>query len=55
MINYPGTNILDLRKAKSLIDKSSFLDTINTYSVRGSKPDIIVKPYAKWERLLKCL
>ncbi len=55
MINYPGTNILDLRKAKALLDKNSFLDTINTYNPRGSKPDIIVKPYAKCERLLKCL
>lgn len=54
-INIGGTNVLDLRKARKYLDKNVFLDTINTYNVRGSKPTVIVEPYAKWERMLKGL
>lgn len=39
---------MDLRKAKTYLDKNYFLDTINVYSPRGNRPDTIVKPYAKW-------
>jgi hypothetical protein len=54
-INYKGTNILNWLKAKSLVTKDQITQKITSYVVRGSKPDVEVKPYAKWQRILKNL
>ena len=52
-INIEGTNLLDLRKARKHLLKDSFTSKINEYNPRGMKYDVTVKPYAKWERMLK--
>lgn len=54
-INYKGTNIFNWLKAKSLVTKDQFIQKITSFIARGSKPDIDVKPYAKWQRILKNL
>ena len=51
----PGTNILNWLKAKQLLSKEIIQKIIHEYTPRGAKPDAKVPPYAKWERILKCL
>lgn len=54
-INFKGTNIFNWFKAKTLLTKDQITHKINDYIVRGSKPDVSVTPYAKWQRILKNL
>lgn len=54
-ITYPGTNVLNWLKARQILSKESVHKAITEYNPRGAKPDVKVLPYAKWERILKCL
>ena len=54
-VNYKGTNVLQWIKSKKLLTKELILEKINGYQVRGSKPAHGVKPYNKWQRILKNL
>ena len=54
-INFSQTNLFDFRRCKKLFDRNTFIDEINSYNPRGSKSEITVKSYAKWERIIKCL
>lgn len=50
-----GTNIFNWLKAKTLLPKDHLIQKITSYIARGSKPDVAILPYAKWQRLLKNL
>jgi hypothetical protein len=54
-INFKGTNVLNWLKVKNILTKEFILSTITQYIPRGAKPTITVAPYAKWQRILKCL
>ena len=54
-VNFPGTNVLNWLKAKSLLSKDDIHKSIAEYVPRGAKPDAKVRSYAKWQRVLKCL
>ena len=54
-ICYPETNVLDLRKAKKFLKRESFVEKIQNYPLRGSKPDGDVQDAAKWERIARNL
>ncbi len=46
---------MNWRKAKLLMTKEEIITKINQFIPRGSKPSVVVKPYAKWQRILKSL
>lgn len=50
-----GTNVFNWLKAKALLPRDQLKQIITAYIARGSKPDVEVKPYAKWQRLLRNL
>lgn len=54
-VNYAGTNVLDWYKASKVLTKEQIYERMNDYGSRGCKPDVEVKPYAKWQRVLKNL
>jgi len=37
------------------LKKEEIFTKINQFVSRGSKPKVVIKPYAKWQRILKCL
>lgn len=49
----PGTNNLNWLKAKQHLKKDFIQKSISEYSTRGAKPEAKVKPYAKWQRIMK--
>lgn len=52
-INYKGTNIFNWLKAKSLAPKEELVQKMTFFTARGSKPNLEIKSYAKWQRVLK--
>ena len=46
---------MNWRKAKLLLSKEEIITKISQFISRGSKPSVVVKPYAKWQRILKSL
>lgn len=54
-INFSCTNVLSWLKAKAILTKENIHNVISKYVPRGAKPALKVEPYAKWQRLLKCL
>lgn len=54
-LNFSHTNVLNWLKAKLLITKEIIHSIIAQYVPRGAKPSVKVEPYAKWQRIMKCL
>ena len=54
-VNYPNTNVLDWYKASKKLTKEAIYQKMNEYTSRGCKSNIQIKPYAKWQRVLKNL
>ena len=54
-INFKGINVMNWLKAKTLLSKDYILATVTQFTARGSKPSVVLEPYAKWQRILKCL
>ena len=52
---FRGSNVINWFKARSLLTKEGILTKIKQFVPRGGKINVLVKPFAKWQRILKNL